>query len=399
MIQFLNVSKVYKTNSESIVALEDVSFEISEGEFVFLVGPSGSGKTSILRQIIREEMPSAGKIYFKDSDVTSLNRRGIYMLRRQIGIIFQDYKLIENKNAYENVAFAMEAAGQSKKEITETVPYVLDIVNLADRKNAFPRELSGGEKQRVAIARAIANNPALLIADEPTGNLDPESAWDIVQILSKVNGWGTTVIMSTHGTEIVNSLQKRVLRLENGKLVRDDKKGSYEELDEYSLKVIAQMEGEDDSTPENLLTEKKKPKLTKLKKKEAKKDQENTDSLESEDEENVEIDDLENVKDDNTEDVEDGVDAIDNDKVTDTEVSKKGENKKLKKLKSKIIEADNSSLTTLKLSDKLIKKLEESGYNDIEDILTAGVAKVTEKLTKMETKQLARAIKKFLTSE
>lgn len=225
MIQFQNVTKSYPGND---FKLSEVSFSITPGEFVFLIGPSGSGKTSLIRLLIREELPSTGQIYLDDYDITKLTRQKVYRLRRQIGVIFQDYKLIPDKNTYENVAFAMEVAGRSDKEVKETVPYVLDIVGLGSRAGAFPSYLSGGEKQRVAIARAISNNPRVLIADEPTGNLDPASAWDIVQILSKINNWGTTVIMSTHGTDIVNSLNKRVIQMDKGHVVRDDNKGFYE---------------------------------------------------------------------------------------------------------------------------------------------------------------------------
>lgn len=237
MLQIISVSKNYGPN---ISALKDISLEIQDGEFVFLVGPSGSGKTTLIRMLIREELPSTGKIFFHDEDITRYNRRQVYSLRRKIGVIFQDYKLIPELNAFENIAFAMEAAGKSDKEIKEYVPYLLDIVGLTNRTNFFPRQLSGGEKQRVAIARAMENNPKLLIADEPTGNLDPDSAWDIVQILSKINNWGTTVLMSTHGSDIVNSLHKRVLRMEDGALVRDDFRGSYDEVDEFSLKVLSE---------------------------------------------------------------------------------------------------------------------------------------------------------------
>ena len=214
---------------------------INEGEFVFLIGPSGSGKTTLIELLIRDQKPSEGKIYLNDYDITNLSRNRIYKLRRQIGVIFQDYKLIEDKTAYENVAFAMEAAGKKPKEIKEAVPYVLDVVGLSNRMKAFPVQLSGGEQQRVAIARAIANNPKILIADEPTGNLDPASAWDIVQVLAKINNWGTTVIMSTHGTDIVNTLNKRVIQMENGNIVRDDNEGQYEfstEKEEGELKEI-----------------------------------------------------------------------------------------------------------------------------------------------------------------
>ncbi len=227
MIQFLSVSKIYPNQYR---ALEDINFEIQEGEFVFLIGASGSGKTTIIRHIIREESPTDGRVYFDDEDITKYKRSKVYALRRKIGVIFQDYKLINDKNAFENVAFAMEAAGKSHKDIIETVPYLLEIVGLQDRGEAFPTQLSGGEKQRVAIARAIANNPKLLIADEPTGNLDPDAAWDIVQILTKINNWGTTVLMSTHGSEIVDTLSKRVLVIDHGKIIRDAIKGKYKDI-------------------------------------------------------------------------------------------------------------------------------------------------------------------------
>ncbi|MCA9377278.1 cell division ATP-binding protein FtsE, partial [Candidatus Dojkabacteria bacterium] len=237
MIQFHQVTKQYPGNEFS---LGEVDFNIDEGEFVFLIGPSGSGKTTLIRMLIREEKPSEGKIFFDDRDITNLSRRNVYKLRRQIGVIFQDYKLLPDKNAYENVAFAMEAAGRSNRDIQETVPYVLDIVGLSHRADAFPEQLSGGEKQRIAIARAVSNNPRLLIADEPTGNLDPASAWDIVQILSKINNWGTTVIMSTHGTDIVNTLNKRVIQMESGKVVRDDNKGMYEITAKFEDRMLSE---------------------------------------------------------------------------------------------------------------------------------------------------------------
>lgn len=225
MVEFNKVSKVY---DKKIFAIEDVDFKINEGEFVFLIGPSGSGKTTIIKMLIRDEVPSTGRIIFNNSDITKISRDKVYKIRREIGVIFQDYKLVQDKTAYENVAFAMEAAGKKDKEIKETVPYVLDIVGLGSRLKAFPRQLSGGEQQRVAIARAIANNPKILIADEPTGNLDPASAWDIIQVLTKINNWGTTVIMSTHGTDIVNALNKRVIQMQDGRIVRDHQEGIYE---------------------------------------------------------------------------------------------------------------------------------------------------------------------------
>lgn len=225
MIQFKDVSKVY---SNGVIGVKDINFIIDEGEFVFLIGPSGSGKTTLIEMMIRDIKPTYGKIFFDDTDITRISRGKVYRLRRRIGVIFQDYKLVQEKTAYENVAFAMEVAGRKSKEINEMVPYVLEIVGLENRMDAFPEQLSGGEQQRVAIARAIANAPKLLIADEPTGNLDPGSAWDIVQILSKINAMGTTVLMSTHGTEIVNSISKRVIQMESGIIIRDDNEGGYE---------------------------------------------------------------------------------------------------------------------------------------------------------------------------
>jgi cell division transport system ATP-binding protein len=238
LVQFKNVSRIHENGVSSI---KDVDFVINEGEFVFLIGPSGSGKTTIIELLIRDQRPTEGKIFFNDVDITDISRGSVYKLRRQIGVIFQDFKLIPDKTAFENVAFAMEAAGKSNKEIKETVPYVLDIVGLGHRMDAFPKQLSGGEQQRVAIARAISNNPKLLIADEPTGNLDPASAWDIVQILTKINNWGTTVIMSTHGTDIVNTLNKRVIQLEEGLVLRDDNEGQYEFSEKVSKKQIEEI--------------------------------------------------------------------------------------------------------------------------------------------------------------
>lgn len=251
MVKFENVSKVYDTARPAIY---DISFEIEQGEFVFLIGPSGSGKTTVIKMLIRDENPSSGHIYFNGVDITKLSRKKIYKLRREIGVIFQDFKLVQDKTAYENVSFAMEAAGKKDKEIKESVPYVLDIVGLSHRMNAFPRQLSGGEQQRVAIARAIANNPKILIADEPTGNLDPASAWDIVQVLTKINNWGTTVIMSTHGTDIVNSLNKRVVQMEQGRITRDDNKGQYE--------LSGKTEAKREELPEVMPVEEEKTKKT-----------------------------------------------------------------------------------------------------------------------------------------
>ena len=223
MIEFTNVSKFYNNST----ALEDINLSIDEGEFVFLVGPSGSGKTTIIKLLIKEEDASTGHIFFYDTDITALNQKRVTQLRREIGVVFQDFKLLPNKNLFENISFAMEASGKKKKDIFETVPYVLKLVNLYDRKDSFPHEISGGEKQRIAIARAIANNPKVLIADEPTGNLDPQASWEIINLLTKINEWGTTVIMATHGRDIVDTLGKRVIQLDKGKITSDNKKGAY----------------------------------------------------------------------------------------------------------------------------------------------------------------------------
>ena len=244
MSELIHFNRVTKIFDNKIPAVTDVDFKIDQGEFVFLIGPSGSGKTTIIKMLIRDLKPTMGRIFFKEKDITKIGRGKVYKLRRSIGVIFQDFKLISDKTAYENVAFAMEVAGKRQKEIKNTVPYVLDVVGLSHRMDAFPKQLSGGEQQRVAIARAIANNPELIIADEPTGNLDPASAWDIVQVLTKINNWGTTVLMSTHGTEIVNALNKRVIQMDKGRIIRDDNKGKYEiyNYEESLLNKISQIE-------------------------------------------------------------------------------------------------------------------------------------------------------------
>ncbi len=224
MIYFDKVSKIYPDNS---IALEDVSFSVEPKEFVSIVGHSGAGKTTLIKMFLGEEKPSEGKIFFESLDIHDLSKQQVNEFRRKVGVVFQDFRLIPNKNIYENIAFAMEAAGRTDEDIEADVPHVLELVDLSKKIWNFPRELSGGEQQRVAIARAIVNQPDVIIADEPTGNLDPLNTYDIVQILKKINDLGTTVILTTHNKGVIDSLQKRVLTMENGKIVRDDKEGKY----------------------------------------------------------------------------------------------------------------------------------------------------------------------------
>ena len=219
MIYFNNVSKVYK----DATALENVTMTITAGEFVSIVGHSGAGKTTLTKLIMAEENPTDGTVFFESIDVHKLNNNNLTKLRRRIGVVFQDFKLLQNKTAYENIAFAMEAVGKSDEEISSDVPHVLELVDLAHRSHHFPIEMSGGEQQRLAIARAIINQPELIIADEPTGNLDPINTHEIVQILKKINGLGTTVILTTHNRGVIDSVGKRVLTMENGKIIRDSK--------------------------------------------------------------------------------------------------------------------------------------------------------------------------------
>jgi len=345
MIQYLDVSKKY---GNDIVAVENINFQLEEGEFLFLVGSSGSGKTTIIKLLIREEIPSQGKIFFEDSEVTKLRRKHIYNLRRKVGVIFQDFKLIPELSAYENIAFAMEAAGKNDKEIREKVPYLLEIVGLENRMGSFPRQLSGGEKQRVAIARAMANNPKLLIADEPTGNLDPDSAWDILQILSKINTWGTTVIMSTHESDFVNTLHKRVIKLENGKIIRDDNMGTYfEDLDEYSIKIL-----HNDNKKEQLSNDKQEGEELKADKKPTKESKKKKDPAE---------------------------------KHKDKEILDK---------------ARDIEIAEIRFSAKVKKILLDEGYKTLADIIEAGIDKIgkLKGLNDSELKRIAKVITTFINS-
>ncbi len=224
MINMINVSKIYPNGTR---ALTDVSLRIEKGEFVFLVGPSGAGKSTLTKLIFREEQPTRGQILFNSKNIARLKPREIPYLRRTIGVIFQDFKLLPNKTVAENVSFALEVIEASRREIRKAVPEALEMVGLSSKAKAMPSELSGGEQQRVAIARAIVNNPPLIIADEPTGNLDPDTSWEIVKLLQEINKCGTTILMATHDKVIVDGMRKRVVALENGRVVRDEERGAY----------------------------------------------------------------------------------------------------------------------------------------------------------------------------
>lgn len=224
MIKFVNISKEYKNG---VTALYDINVEINKGEFVFLVGSSGAGKSTLIKILLKEEGISRGKLYLNGMDITRVSNRRIPYIRRQVGVVFQDFRLLPNKTIYENVAFAMEIIGARPRDIRRRVPLILSMVDLSKKANSFPDQLSGGEQQRVSIARAIINNPPVLIADEPTGNLDPETAWEIMKVLTDINNRGTTVVMATHARDIVNLMKKRVVALEDGRLIRDEQKGGY----------------------------------------------------------------------------------------------------------------------------------------------------------------------------
>ena len=225
MVRLNNVSKVYENSGT--VAANGIDLEINEGEFVFLVGPSGSGKTTIIKLLTGEVLPTDGEIYINNFNLRKIKARKLPKLRRTLGVIFQDFRLIDDKNVYENVAFAMRVVGASNKEIAQRVPYVLELVGLEGREKRLPQELSGGEQQRVAIARALVNSPSLVIADEPTGNLDPVKSLELMLLLEKINELGTTVLVVTHEKELVNSFSKRVVALDQGSIISDGMDGYY----------------------------------------------------------------------------------------------------------------------------------------------------------------------------
>ena len=225
MIRFENVTKEYRRSSQP--ALNGISLEVERGEFVFVVGRSGSGKSTLLRLILCEEAASSGKVFVAGRELSTLPRRKVPALRREIGIVFQDFRLLPNKDVFQNVAFALRVLGRSRRAIKAAVPEALEMVGLAGKQKRLPHQLSGGEQQRVAIARAFVNKPPILLADEPTGNLDPTTSLDIVGLLDRINGTGTTIVMATHDNAIVDQLRKRVLELDDGELVRDQMSGVY----------------------------------------------------------------------------------------------------------------------------------------------------------------------------
>jgi len=229
MISIKNISKIYpsKSGEKPTVALDNISFEITRPEFVSVVGKSGAGKTTLLKLILAEESPTQGKILFDGLDVNKIKKSHISRLRQRIGVVFQDYKLFPFKTIYENVAYVMEVMGAEEKEINRDVLQILELVGLADRVNNFPAELSGGEKQRAAIARALIHRPEVILADEPTGNLDPYNASDIIRLLNKIYEFGTTIVLATHNKGVINSLGKRVITLDEGKVIKDEKRGRF----------------------------------------------------------------------------------------------------------------------------------------------------------------------------
>ena len=224
MVEMKNVTMVYQSGTE---ALDGVSFSIKDGEFVFLVGPSGSGKTTLMKLITGEVRPTSGSVIVNDFDMTSIKRRKLPKMRRTLGVVFQDYRLIENMNVYDNVAFAMRVVGAANSEIKTRVPYILELVGLEGREKRMPGELSGGEQQRVAIARALVNSPRMIVADEPTGNLDPVRSLELMLLLEKINEMGTTVVVVTHEKELVNALSKRVITIDSGKKISDGEEGYF----------------------------------------------------------------------------------------------------------------------------------------------------------------------------
>ena len=224
MILFENVTKKFG----STLAVDEISLEIKQGEFVFIVGPSGAGKSTILKILTRETQVSSGKVFVDKIDAAKIKDKDIPNLRRKIGVVFQDFKLLDDRTVFENVALSLEVRNKSNEEIAKSVEHILKLVEIWDKRNLFPRQLSGGEAQRTAIARAVVGKPDILLADEPTGDLDPKTAWGVIQLLNEINSWGTTIVMATHNQEIVNTLKRRVITLKRGKVAQDVKLGKYD---------------------------------------------------------------------------------------------------------------------------------------------------------------------------
>lgn len=227
-MEFIRFKDVEKTYKNGVNAVYDMNLSIKKGDFVFVIGASGSGKSTLIKMLYREEKPTAGQIILGGINVAKVKNSKVYKLRRKIGIVFQDYKLLPRLTVYENVAFALEIYGLPNDEVRKKVLKALELVNLKSKTKSYPNQLSGGEQQRVAIARAIVNSPKLLICDEPTGNLDPDTSWEIMKVLEKINSLGTTIVMATHDRDMVNKMKKRVILLDNGKLVKDYEKGTYD---------------------------------------------------------------------------------------------------------------------------------------------------------------------------
>lgn len=225
IIEFNNVSRLF---SDKSVGLEDVSFSVDKGEFVFLIGSSGAGKTTLMKHIVHEDLPTSGEVIVDGENVAKMKKKHIPLLRRKVGFIYQDFKLLDSKTVFENVALSLRVVGKSNEEINTIVPNLLQLVGLGGKEKRFPPSLSGGEKQRLAISRALAHEPKILLADEPTGNLDKTSTWVVVDLIKKINEWGTTIIFGTHEVEIVDALKKRVIHLEHGRIIKDKKGGKYE---------------------------------------------------------------------------------------------------------------------------------------------------------------------------
>lgn len=224
MIHFENVSKKF----DSTAALDNICLDVKQGEFVFIVGPSGAGKSTLLRTLTRESLPTSGKILLGDIDITKIKNNDVPHFRRKVGVVFQDFKLLDDRTVFENVALTLEVQDKTDAEISKMVEHTLKLVEIWDKRNLFPKQLSGGEAQRTAIARAIVGKPDLVLADEPTGDLDPKTAWGVIQLLNEINSWGTTILMATHNQEIVNTLKRRVVILKKGKITSDTKEGKYD---------------------------------------------------------------------------------------------------------------------------------------------------------------------------